>query len=431
MSVVTAEEHAVPRWTDMPDPRVVLAETDRDVFDAIEKERGRQWHGLELIASENYVSPAILAAMGSVLTNKYAEGYPGRRYYGGCEWIDVVEQLAIDRAKQLFGAEHANVQPHSGTQANMAAYYAVMKPGDTALAMKLDQGGHLSHGFRLSASGTFYNFKFYGVKRDTETLDYEELYRLAEEHKPRLIVAGASAYPRWFDFQRLRDIADAVGAYLLFDMAHVAGLIAARVHPDPVPYCDIVTSTTHKTLRGARGGLILCKAELATKIDKAVFPGMQGGPLEHVIAAKAVTFGEALKPEFRDYARRIIENARVLGEELTQYGVRLVSGGTDNHLLLLDLGPLGVTGKQAEKALDNAGIHTNKNMIPFDPHPPLVASGIRLGTPAITTRGMGAAEMKQIAAWIGAVLNDIDNTGLQARIREEIMTLCDRFPVPA
>ncbi len=426
----TAQD-AVPSWLDMPDPRHVLASSDPEVFEAIEGERRRQWLGLEMIASENYVSPAVLAAMGSVLTNKYAEGYPGKRYYGGCEWVDVVERLAIERAKALFGADHANVQPHSGTQANQAAYYALMQPGDTALAMKLDHGGHLSHGFRLSATGKFYNFVHYTVNRETEQLDYDEIYRLAEQHKPKVIVVGASAYPRWFDFPRLRQIADAVGAYLMFDMAHVAGLIAAKVHPDPVPYCDVITSTTHKTLRGARGGLILCKAELAEKIDKAVFPGYQGGPLEHVIAGKAVTFGEALKPEFREYARRIVENAKVLGEELVKYGVRLVSGGTDNHLLLVDLSPLGVTGKQAEKALDRAGIHTNKNMIPYDPKPPLVASGIRLGTPALTTRGMGPEEMKQIAAWIGSILNDINNTDLQRRVREEVAELCLRFPVPA
>ncbi len=424
-------EAQVPGWLDLPDPREVLAQTDPEVFAAIEGERRRQWLGVELIASENYVSPAVLAAAGSVLTNKYAEGYPGKRYYGGCEWVDVVEQLAIDRAKKLFGAEHANVQPHSGTQANLAAYFALMEPGDTALAMKLDHGGHLSHGFRLSATGRFYNFVHYSVNKETERLDYEEIYRLADQHKPKVIVAGASAYPRWFDFPKLREIADAVGAYLLFDMAHVAGLIAAGLHPDPVPYCDVVTSTTHKTLRGTRGGFILCKGELAARIDKAVFPAMQGGPLEHIIAAKAVTFGEALKPEFKAYAQRVIDNAKVLGETLTQYGVRLVSGGTDNHLLLCDLTPLGVTGKQAEKALDNAGIHTNKNIIPYDPRPPLVASGIRLGTPAATTRGMGTEEMRQIARWIGTILNEIDNAQLQENIRQDVAELCLRFPVPA
>ncbi len=424
-------EQRVPNWLDLPDPRKILADSDPDVFAAIEGERRRQWLGVELIASENYVSPAVLAAAGSVLTNKYAEGYPGKRYYGGCEWIDVVERLAIERAKKLFGAEHANVQPHSGTQANLAAYFALMEPGDTALAMKLDHGGHLSHGFRLSATGKFYNFVHYSVNKETELLDYDEIYRLADQHKPKVIVVGASAYPRWFDFPRLREIADAVGAYLLFDMAHVAGLIAAGLHPDPVPYCDVVTSTTHKTLRGTRGGFILCKEELAARIDKAVFPAMQGGPLEHIIAAKAVTFGEALKPEFKEYAKRIVENAKVLGEELVKHGVRLVSGGTDNHLLLCDLTPLGVTGKQAEKALDRAGIHTNKNMIPYDPRPPLVASGIRLGTPAATTRGMGPDEMRQIAAWIGAILNDIENVELQETIRQEVAEMCLRFPVPA
>ncbi len=421
----------IPSWLDLPDPRQALADVDPEIFEAIEGERRRQWLGVELIASENYVSPAVLAAAGSVLTNKYAEGYPGKRYYGGCEWIDVVERIAIERAKKLFGADHANVQPHSGTQANQAAYYALMEPGDTALAMKLDHGGHLSHGFRLSATGKFYRFVHYTVNKETERLDYEEIYRLADQHKPKVIVVGASAYPRWFDFPKLREIADAVGAYLMFDMAHVAGLIAAGVHPDPVPYCDVVTSTTHKTLRGTRGGLILCKADLAERIDKAVFPGLQGGPLEHIIAAKAVTFQEALKPEFKEYARRIVENAKVLGEELLKYGVRLVTGGTDNHLLLVDLSPLGVTGKQAEKALDRAGIHTNKNMIPYDPKPPLVASGIRLGTPAVTTRGMGPEEMRQIAAWIGAILNDIGNKDLQERVHQEVMDLCRSFPVPA
>ena len=421
----------IPSWVDLPDPRRALAQVDPEIYEAIEGERRRQWMGIELIASENYVSPAVLAAAGSVLTNKYAEGYPGKRYYGGCEWIDVVERLAIERAKKLFGAEHANVQPHSGTQANQAAYYALMEPGDTALAMKLDHGGHLSHGFRLSATGKFYKFFHYTVDKETERLDYDAIYRLADQHKPKVIVVGASAYPRWFDFPKLRQIADAVGAYLMFDMAHVAGLIAAGVHPDPVPYCDVVTSTTHKTLRGTRGGLILCKAELAERIDKAVFPGLQGGPLEHIIAAKAVTFKEAMAPGFKEYARRIVENAKVLGEELLKYGVRLVTGGTDNHLLLVDLSPLGVTGKQAEKALDRAGIHTNKNMIPYDPKPPLVASGIRLGTPAVTTRGMGPEEMRQIASWIGSILNDIENRDLQERVRQEVAALCEKFPVPA
>ena len=341
--------------------------------------------------------------MGSVLTNKYAEGYPGKRYYGGCMNVDVVEELALERATRLFDADHANVQPHSGAQANAAAYLASISPGDTVLALKLDHGGHLTHGAAFNFSGKLYHFVHYGVHPDTERIDYEQMAALALEHQPKLIVAGASAYPRWFDYPRLRQIADSVGARLMMDMAHVAGLVAADLHPDPVPYCDIVTTTTHKTLRGPRGGLILCKEELAKKVDSAVFPGIQGGPLMHVIAAKAVAFGEALRPSFSAYCQRILDNAQALATGLVDEGLRLTSGGTDNHLVLVDVHPYGVTGKAAEIALDNAGIHTNKNMIPYDPEKPTVASGVRLGTPAVTTRGMGVAEMRQIAAWIQRV----------------------------
>ncbi len=421
---------AVPAWDTTPDPRAELRLQDKEVFEAIQAEYRRQSSGIELIASENYVSRAVLAALGSVLTNKYAEGYPGKRYYGGCYAVDIAEDLARDRARQLFGADHANVQPHAGAQANAAAYLALIQPGDTVLALKLDQGGHLTHGSAVNFSGKFYNFVHYGVDRETETIDFDNLAALAAEHQPKLIVAGASAYPRWFDFPRLRQIADSVGARLMMDMAHIAGLVAARLHPDPVPYCDVVTSTTHKTLRGPRGGLILCTEELAKKIDSAVFPGAQGGPLMHAIAAKAVAFGEALQPEFRGYAQRVLDNAQALAAGLVEEGVRLVSGGTDNHLLLVDLRPVGVTGKAAEIALDRAGIHTNKNMIPYDPEKPTVASGIRVGTPAITTRGFGPAEMRHVAAWFGEIVRDVENEALQARIQREVQALCQRFPVP-
>jgi len=421
-------------WTDVADPRRVLADNDPEVYEAIEAERRRQFAGIELIASENYVSPAVLAAMGSVLTNKYAEGYPGKRYYGGCEAVDIAERIAIARAKELFGADHANVQPHSGAQANEAVYLAFLKPGDTALALKLDHGGHLSHGSHLNSSGKLYNFIHYSVDRETERIDYDALQQLAEEHKPKLIVAGASAYPRFFDFARLRAIADSVGAPLMMDMAHVAGLIAADLHPDPVPYCDVVTTTTHKTLRGPRGGMILCRAEYARDIDRAVFPGIQGGPLMHIIAAKAVGFGEALKPEFRAYQQRVLDNAQALAASLQSEGLRIVSGGTDNHLILVDLNALErekITGKAVEKALDKAGIHTNKNMIPFDPRPPLVSSGIRLGSPAATTRGMGPEEFAQIGRWIAAIARQPDDQALQERIKQEVMHLAAAFPVPA
>ncbi|HEY66131.1 MAG TPA: serine hydroxymethyltransferase [Caldilineae bacterium] len=415
----------------MPDPRAILAEQDPEVFEAIESERRRQTDGIELIASENYVSPAVLAAMGSVLTNKYAEGLPGKRYYGGCEFIDVVERLAIERARQLFNAEHVNVQPHSGAQANMAAYLALLEPGDTVLAMKLDHGGHLTHGFRLNASGQLYRFVHYGVHPETERIDYDEVARLAEEHRPKLIVAGASAYPRVIDFPRLREIADAVGARLMVDMAHIAGLVAVGLHPSPIPYADVVTTTTHKTLRGPRGGMILCKAELAKRIDRAVFPGTQGGPLEHVIAAKAVAFGEALRPEFRAYQQAVLDNMQALADELQAQGLRLVSGGTDNHLALVDLTSTGVTGKKAEAALDQVGIHTNKNMIPYDPRPALVTSGLRLGSPACTTRGFGPEEFRQVGRWIMEVIRHIDDANVLDHVRHEVRALARRFPVPA
>ena len=424
-------ESTHPDWEAAPDPRQILHAQDPDLFDAIEAERRRQNDGIEMIASENYVSPAVLAALGSVLTNKYAEGYPGHRYYGGCHAVDIAENLAIERAKQLFGADHANVQSHSGAQANAAAYQALIKPGDTVLALKLDHGGHLTHGASFNFSGKLYNFIHYGVHPETERLDYDDLAQMALENKPQLILAGASAYPRWFDFPRLRQIADSVGAYLMMDMAHVAGLVAAELHPSPVPYCDVVTSTTHKTLRGPRGGLILCRADLAKKIDSAVFPGLQGGPLMHVIAAKAVAFGEALRPEFKVYSQKVIDNAQALAAGLIGEGFRLTSGGTDNHLVLVDLRSFNVNGKETEVALDNAAIHTNKNMIPYDPAKPTITSGVRLGTPAVTTRGFGPSELKQVAAWIGEIVRDIQNVALQERIRQEVKELCAHFPVPA
>jgi glycine hydroxymethyltransferase len=440
MSIASAPavDEKLPAWTDMPDPRRLLAESDPQVFEAIELERRRQSEGVELIASENYVSAPVLAALGSVLTNKYAEGYPGRRYYGGCEFVDIAENIAIERAKQLFGADHANVQPHSGAQANEAVYLALLNPGDPVLALKLDHGGHLSHGMKLNSSGKLYNFQHYGVDKETERIDYDEVERMAVELQPKLIVAGASAYPRFWDFPRLRAIADKVGARLLMDMAHVAGLVAAKLHPDPVPYCDVVTTTTHKTLRGPRGGLILCRAELAKEIDKAVFPGMQGGPLMHVIASKAVAFGEALKPGFVVYQQQVLANAQALAATLQEEGLRIVSGGTDNHLMLVDLGVLGqdahgneITGKLVEKALDKSGIHCNKNMIPFDPKPPMTTSGIRLGTPAGTTRGLREAEFAEIARWIAAVAKDPTNAGLLENTRVAVAEMMLHFPVPA
>jgi glycine hydroxymethyltransferase len=409
----------------------LLRQQDPAVWEAIEGERRRQQEGLEMIASENYTSPAVLAAQGSVLTNKYAEGYPGRRYYGGCEFVDQVERLAIERAKQLFGAEFANVQPHSGAQANMAVYFACLQPGDTMLAMDLAHGGHLTHGMRLNFSGKLYRVVGYTVHPETERIDFDQVARLAREHRPKLIVAGASAYPRQIDFGRFAEIARHVGALLMVDMAHIAGLVAARLHPDPVPVADFVTSTTHKTLRGPRSGFILGKEEWGQKINQAVFPGIQGGPLMHVIAAKAVAFGEALRPEFRQYARQIILNAQTLAEELLRAGFRLVTGGTDNHLILVDVTPRGLTGKLAEKALERAGITVNKNLIPFDKRPPLDPSGLRIGTPALTTRGMKEAEMRQIARWIDEVLREPDNETVLSRVREQVRELCRQFPAPS
>ncbi len=411
--------------------RELLAVADPEIAAALADETRRQDETIELIASENYVSAAVRAAQGTVFTNKYAEGYPGARYYGGCKYVDVVEETARQRATALFGAEHANVQPHSGSQANAAAYQALLSLGDTVLAMDLAHGGHLTHGSRLSFSGKQYHFVHYGVSREDECIDYDALEAQAREVRPRLIVAGASAYPRLFDFPRLRAIADAVGARLMVDMAHIAGLVVGGVHPSPVPWSDVVTTTTHKTLRGPRGGLILCTKELARAIDRAVFPGIQGGPLVHIIAAKAVALAEAARPEFADYARRIVANARALGEALAGEGFRLVSGGTDNHLLLVDLQPLGVTGMAAEQALERAGIALNHNMIPYDPQPPRVTSGIRIGTPAVTTRGMGLAEMRAVARMIGRVLRAPGDEAVAAAVREEAAALCGRFPVPA
>ncbi|MFC0186979.1 serine hydroxymethyltransferase [Fictibacillus aquaticus] len=386
-----------------------LRSQDQEVFAAIQDELKRQRTKIELIASENFVSEAVMQAQGSVLTNKYAEGYPGRRYYGGCEHVDVVEDLARDRAKKIFGADHANVQPHSGAQANMAVYFTILEQGDTVLGMNLSHGGHLTHGSHVNFSGIQYNFVEYGVDKETQRIDYEDVRQKALEHKPKLIVAGASAYPRAIDFKKFREIADEVEAYLMVDMAHIAGLVAAGLHENPVPYADFVTTTTHKTLRGPRGGMILCKEEYAKKIDKSIFPGIQGGPLMHVIAAKAVAFGEALTDEFRDYAQQIVDNAARLAESLQKEGLTIVSGGTDNHLLLLDVSQLALTGKVAEKALDDIGITTNKNTIPFDTESPFVTSGIRIGTAAVTSRGFGLEDMDEIASIIGLVLKNIED----------------------
>jgi glycine hydroxymethyltransferase len=408
-----------------------LQQADAEVWQAIQNERRRQQQGLEMIASENYTSPAVLAAQGSVLTNKYAEGYPGRRYYGGCEFVDVVERLAIDRALQLFRAEKANVQPHSGAQANMAVYFACLDPGDTILAMDLAHGGHLTHGMRLNFSGKLYRVISYGVHRDTERIDFDQVARLAKEHRPKLVVAGASAYPREIDFRSFAQICADVKALLMVDMAHIAGLVAAGLHADPVPVAEFVTSTTHKTLRGPRSGFVLCKKDWIQKLNQTVFPGIQGGPLMHVIAAKAVGFGEALKPEFRTYAAQIIANAKILAQELARHGFRLVSRGTDNHLLLVDVASRNLTGKIAEQALDAAGITVNKNMIPFDTRQPLDPSGIRIGTPALTTRGMREPEMQTIAGWIGEVLARPNETATQERVRGQVRELCQQFPAPA
>jgi glycine hydroxymethyltransferase len=407
-----------------------LRRVDPEISQAIALEGKRQKETINLIASENYASRAVIEAEGSFLTDKYAEGYPGRRYYGGCENMDIVEKLAVERAKKLFRAEHANVQPHSGSQANMAAYFALLEHGDTALAMSLAHGGHLTHGDKVSFSGKDYNFIHYGVNRETERLDYPEIERLAKKHKPKLIVAGASAYPRIIDFERLRNIADTVGAKLMVDMAHIAGLVAVGLHPTPIPYCEVVTSTTHKTLRGPRSGFILNKQELAARIDDAVFPRMQGGPLMQVIAAKAVCFLEAMQPGFTDYQKAVLENAKELAAALQQNGLRLVSGGTDNHLVLVDLTETGVSGKEAEEALSRVGIVVNRNTIPSDPKSPRITSGMRLGTPATTTRGFGKAEMKKIAALIIEVIGHIDDATVQKRVAAEVAEMCARFPVP-
>ena len=402
---------------------------DVELFEAIELERGRQNDKIELIASENFVTETVMEAQGSVLTNKYAEGYPEKRYYGGCEYVDIAENLARDRAKAIFGAEHANVQPHSGAQANMAVYHAFLEPGDTVLGMNLSHGGHLTHGSPVNFSGKLYNFEEYGVDKETETLDYEVVREKALSVKPKLIVAGASAYPREIDFSKFRDIADEVGAYLMVDMAHIAGLVAAGEHPDPVPYSDFVTTTTHKTLRGPRGGMILTKEKYAKQIDKAVFPGIQGGPLMHVIAAKAAAFKEALDPSFKDYAKQIKSNAKAFADSLTAEGVRLVSNGTDNHLLLLDVKSLGLTGKVAEEALDDIGITTNKNTIPFDTESPFVTSGVRVGTAAVTTRGFKEDELKEVGQIIALVLKDVENEAVKEEARKRVKALTDRFPL--
>jgi glycine hydroxymethyltransferase len=408
-----------------------LYESDPQIAAAIDRETRRQHEGLELIASENFVSEAVLEAAGSVFTNKYAEGYPGKRYYGGCEFADVVENLARDRAKQLFAAEHANVQPHAGSQANMEAYAAVLQPGNTILGLNLAHGGHLTHGHHLNFSGKTYRIVPYGVTKETETIDYDDLEKLAEKERPQLIIGGGSAYPRIIDFARMRQIADKVGALYLVDMAHFAGLVAGGAHPSPVPHAQIVTSTTHKTLRGPRSGMILSTAEFAQAIDKVVFPGMQGGPLVHIIAAKAVCFREAMQPEFRDYAKQVVANAKVLAETLAAEGFRIISGGTDTHLMLVDVFSKGMLGSEAEKALDEAAITVNKNAIPFDTNPPMKPSGIRLGTPALTTRGMKQDEMRQIGRWIAEALLSRTDPAVLGRIRKQVLALCETFPLYA
>ncbi len=408
-----------------------LREIDPAIVAAINNETHRQASGLELIASENFVSEAVLEAMGSVFTNKYAEGYPAKRYYGGCEFTDVVETLAIERARQIFGADHVNVQPHSGTQANVAVYMTVLIPGDTILGMNLSHGGHLTHGHPLNFSGKMYKVIPYGVRKEDETIDYEEIERLALENKPKLIVVGASAYPRVIDFERIGAIAKKAGTLVMADIAHVAGLVAVGEHPSPVPHCDFVTTTTHKTLRGPRGGLVMCKAPFAKDLDRAVFPGTQGGPLVHIIAAKAVCFQEALQPEFKTYIQQVKKNAQVLAKTIQDRGYRIVSGGTDNHLMLVDVFSKKVTGKQAQAALENAGITVNKNTIPFDTNSPMVTSGIRIGTPAVTTRGMGEAEMQLVGELICDVLAQIDNPEIQAQVKAKVQELCSQFPLYA
>ncbi len=411
------------------DIRAALCQTDPEIAGILEEEYRRQNSQIELIASENFTSPAVMAAMGSVLTNKYAEGYPGRRYYGGCEVVDKAEELARERAKKLFGCEHVNVQPHAGSQANMAVYFSVLDPGDTILAMSLTEGGHLTHGSPVNFSGKLYNIVPYGVRRDTETIDFDQVRDLAKKHHPKMIVCGASAYPRVIDAAKFREIADEVGAMVMFDIAHIAGLVAAGVHPNPIPHCDFVTTTTHKTLRGPRGGMVMCREAYAKKVDSAVFPGMQGGPLMHVIAAKAVAFGEALRPEFKTYQKAIVANCKRLAEGLLVRGFRLVSGGTDNHLLLLDLTNKGVTGKEAQIALDRAGITANKNTIPFETKSPMVTSGVRMGTAAVTTRGFGLEEMDRIAGWIDRVIAHTGDEEELKKVRAEITELCASKPL--
>lgn len=404
-----------------------IKSTDSEVFNIIEKESLRQEHNIELIASENFTSKSVMEAVGSLLTNKYAEGYPHKRYYGGCEVVDEAEELARERMKKLFGAEHVNVQPHSGSQANMAVYLTVLKPGDTVLGMNLSHGGHLTHGSPVNFSGKLYNFISYGVDKDSEQINYEELRKIAIENKPKLIVAGASAYPRIIDFEKFKEICDEVGAYFMVDMAHIAGLVAVGEHPSPVPYADFVTTTTHKTLRGPRGGAIICKEKFAKDLDKAIFPGMQGGPLMHVIAGKAVCFGEALKEDYKEYIKQVVKNAKVLAEELKTYGFRLVSGGTDNHLILVDLTNKNITGKDAEKLLDTVGITVNKNTIPFETLSPFITSGIRIGTPAVTTRGFKEEEMKKVAYFINYVIEHRNEDLLS--VKQQVMELCSRFPI--
>jgi glycine hydroxymethyltransferase len=406
-----------------------VRKVDPEIAKAIDAELDRQQNNLEMIASENFTTRAVLEACGTVLTNKYAEGYPGKRYYGGCQFVDISESLAIERAKKLFGAEHANVQPHSGSQANIASYMAFMKAGDHVMGLNLSHGGHLTHGSPVNASGILFNFSSYGVTKDTETIDFDALYKAAKEHKPKMIVTGATAYPRVIDFARFREICDEVGAVLMVDIAHIAGLVATGVHPSPVPVSEVVTSTTHKTLRGPRAGLILCKEAYAKQINKAVFPGNQGGPLEHIIAAKAICFKQAMAPEFKKYQEQIVKNARALAEGLLKNGFRLVSGGTDTHLMLVDLRPKNITGKVAEKVLDEVGITVNKNTIPFDPEKPFVTSGIRVGTPALTTRGMKESEMKVIADLIGKVLSNVDDEKAKAEAKAKVGELCQQFPL--
>lgn len=408
-----------------------VKQQDPKVQEMIELELGRQRNKLEMIASENFVSQAVMEAQGSVLTNKYAEGYPHKRYYGGCEYVDMVEELAIERAKQLFGAEHVNVQPHSGSQANFGVYFALLEPGDTIMGMNLSHGGHLTHGSPVNVSGKYFNIIPYGVDAETGRIDYEEMRKIAQEHKPKMIIGGGSAYSRQIDFKTMADIAHEVGAIFMVDMAHFAGLVAAGLHPNPVEYADIVTTTTHKTLRGPRGGMIMCKEEYAKAIDKSIFPGIQGGPLMHVIAAKAVAFGEALQPEFKEYAKQIIVNAQTLADALQEEGFTIVSGGTDTHVLLVDLRTVGLTGKVAEHVLDEVGITCNKNTIPFDPESPFVTSGIRLGTPALTTRGLHAEDMKEIASIISLVLKQPEDTAVLAEAKQRVAALCEEYPMYA